>query len=196
MPTFLDFALIKEQIKIGQVVQMLGLRMKGNDQLRSACPACRKGGDRALAVNLSRGSYYCFADSHGGDCIGLCAHIRRTGQREAAEEIARHFGVDQPERNPKTHQKPAEAPGDGLKPLDYLEHEHPAVETLGFDAETAQALGIGYACKGIMRGLVAVPIRLETGELVGYIGLTEIAKLPPQWKLPNWNVVKLEKKPA
>ena len=32
-----------------------------------------------------------------------------------------------------------------------------------------QALGIGYAPKGMMKGYVAIPTRLPTGELTGYI---------------------------
>jgi hypothetical protein len=46
------------------------------------------------------------------------------------------------------------------------------VESLGIDAGTAEALGIGYAGKGMMKGYVAVPVRLPTGELTGYIGIT------------------------
>jgi DNA primase len=191
MAAFIDFQALKERVKIEQVVQMLGLRMKGNDQLRSACPACRSGGDRALAVNVSKGSYYCFADSKGGDLIALCAHVRGVSQREAAEEIAKSFGIGEPE---KPAQRPSQPATEGLKPLDYLEHTHDAVQVLGFDAETAEQLGIGYAGKGLMRGTVAVPIRLEDGTLVGYLGITE-AKLPPRWQIPTTNVVKL-KKPA
>jgi hypothetical protein len=44
---------------------------------------------------------------------------------------------------------------------------------IGFDAEAATALGIGYAPRGMMSGLVAVPIRLEDGSLAEYIGITE-----------------------
>src|ERR1019366_207860 len=68
----------------------------------------------------------------------------------------------------------------GFQALDYLQNDHPAVEAVGFDQETAKALGIGYAPKGLMRGLVAVPVRLEDGTLAGYIGITE-AKLPPKF---------------
>jgi hypothetical protein len=32
-----------------------------------------------------------------------------------------------------------------------------------------------------MKGLVAVPVRLEDGTLAGYIGLTEAAKLLPKF---------------
>ena len=40
----------------------------------------------------------------------------------------------------------------------------------------------GYAPKGMMKGYVAIPIRLPTGELTGYIGITE-AKLPKEFHL-------------
>jgi hypothetical protein len=61
---------------------------------------------------------------------------------------------------------------------------HPAVAALGFEPEDAQALGIGYAGRGIMRGLVAIAVRLEDGSLAGYVGVEEIAKLPPRWQKP------------
>ena len=59
--------------------------------------------------------------------------------------------------------------------------------------ETAEALGVGYAAKGMMKGYVAIPIRLPTGELTGYIEITE-AKLPKEFHLSN--VVTFPKKTA
>jgi hypothetical protein len=47
------------------------------------------------------------------------------------------------------------------------------VEPLGLFQETAEALGIGYAPKGMMKDYVAIPGRPPTGELTGYIGITE-----------------------
>jgi DNA primase len=191
---FVDFVQLKERVSIAQCVQMLDLRMKGNDQLRSACPACRAGGERSLAVNVSKNSYYCFSEGKGGDQISLVAHIRGCSQREAAQEIATHFRVAQPTEPQRSGSEVQ--PSGGMEPLAYLEHEHDAVQVLGFDAETAQALGIGYAGKGLMRGTIAVPIRLEDGTLVGYIGLTEIEKLPSKWQLPVNNVVPIPKRTA
>jgi hypothetical protein len=66
---------------------------------------------------------------------------------------------------------------DKFPPLDYLEADHITVEALGLSQETAEALGIGYAPKGMMKGYVAIPIRLPTGELTGYIGIIE-GKVP------------------
>jgi hypothetical protein len=52
---------------------------------------------------------------------------------------------------------------------------------------------LGYAPKGMMKGYVAIPIRLPTGGLTGYIGVTE-AKLPKEFHLSN--VVTFPKKSA
>jgi CHC2 zinc finger len=188
---FLDFQAIKAAVSIAQVVDMLGLQMKGGEQRRSACPACQAGGDRALAVNTAKQSYFCFADGKGGDLIALCAHIRGVSQRDAAQEIATHFRIGQDK--PASRQ---ETTG-GMKPLEGLDHAHDAVTVLGFEPADAEALGIGFCSKGIMRGLVAVPVRLADGTLAGYIGVNDIAKMPPRWQgLPENNVVPLQKKPA
>jgi hypothetical protein len=74
-----------------------------------------------------------------------------------------------------------------------LEFDHVTVEALGLDPETAETLGIGYAGPGLMKGFVAVPVRLPSGELTGYIGVTE-AKLPKTFHLSN--VVTFPKKSA
>lgn len=188
--SFIDFAALKEAVSIEQAVSFLGLTMKkSGDQMRSACPICKSGGDRALAVNIAKQSYYCFPQQKGGDVIALVAHVRSVSQRDAAQLLAEYVGFG---REKPTQKKPDSSPQphgkEGLKELDYLEPEHPAVEAVGFDAETAKALGIGYAGKGIMRGTVAVPVRLPCGTLAGYIGITE-AKLPSSFKLTS-NIVK------
>ena len=43
-----------------------------------------------------------------------------------------------------------------------------------------------------MRGLVAIPLRMPDGTLVGYCGVNEV-KLPPQLHIPSNNVVQLRK---
>jgi DNA primase len=191
---FIDFAQLKERVSIAQCVQMLGLQMKGNDQLRSACPQCRNGGERALAVNVSKGSYYCFSDGKGGDQIALTAHVRGCSQREAAHEMAEHFRISTPKQDEPARAQQATG---GMKPLEGLDHQHDAVQVLGFEPSDAEALGIGFCSKGIMRNLVAVPVRLPDGTLCGYLGITD-AKLPPRWQgIEPSNVVPLQaKKPA
>lgn len=197
---YIDFAAVKEAVSIGQAVERLGLRMtKSGAQLRGACPACKAGGDRVLVVTPAKGLFICFANNgEGGDQIALTAHVRGCSVRDAAEWLGGTVSKPVPVTSNKelVSKKDATAPpAPGFQPLSYLDAEHPAVETVGFDPETAQALGIGYASKGILRGTVAVPIRLEDGSLAGYIGITE-AKLPPKFHLTPPNVVSFPKKTA
>jgi DNA primase len=192
--TFVDFALIKSSVRIEQVLPVLGLTMKGGDQKRSACPVCKGGGDRALAVNLTKNSFYCFAAGQGGDVIGIWAHIRSLGQREAAEEIAAQFRIGHPEV-PERPSEASQSVGGGMPALDYLEHDHEAVSVIGFEPDVAEQLGIGFAAKGVLRGFVAIPIRLADGTLCGYVGATDL-KLPPKWHGLNTNIVPFGKKTA
>jgi DNA primase len=183
MSAYIDFAAIKQRVKIEDVAAWLNLDCKvSNNQLRTACPACRTGGPRALAITPHKASYYCFAEGSGGDLIKLASHILGVGQRDSAQQIAEHFGLLDREEAPAPRQTRQEPRSEAFGPLDYLEADHPAVEAVGLDKATAEALGIGYASRGLMRGTVAVPVRLEDGTLAGYIGITD-ARLPKQWHL-------------
>jgi DNA primase len=194
MSGYIDFGEVKERVSIEQAVQKLGLKVsKSGNQLRGPCPACRTGGDRALAITPAKNLFYCFALQAGGDQIQLVAHVHNVGAKEAAEWLGGEVRVPSTRTSTSTGTVSKERAA-GFQPLDYLQVDHAAVEAIGFDQETAKAVGIGFAPKGLMRGLVAVPVRLEDGTLAGYIGITE-AKLPPKFHLIS-NVVPFEKKTA
>jgi len=188
-----DFALLKEKVTLEQAAQMLGLTLHlERDKLRGECPACDSSNRRALVLTPSKSVWYCWGAHVGGSVIDLVAHIRKVDLKDAADELADHFGIGTKRTAPTVPPAPqrAQEREAGLKPLDYLDHDHAAVEAVGFDPETARALGIGWASKGLMRGMVAVPVRLEDGTLAGYIGVQE-CRLPPKWTLTS-NVVKLK----
>ena len=201
MGGYVDFQDLKSRVRIEHVIPMLGLKMKDHQgQHRGACPVCKSGGDRALVITEVKASFYCFAAKKGGDVISLVSHIRGIGQREAAEEIARHFGLlgDEKSTVPTVPQEQKE--GSTLSPLSYLQHDHPLLDALGIEPEDAERIGIGFAPKGLMSGYVAVPVRLPDGSLVGYIGIQE-AKVPKAWRYPDQeqtpqNVVRLRPKSA
>lgn len=167
---FLDFDEIKAANKIDDVAQLLGLELKkSGNALRGKCPVCESSGDRNLAVTPSKGVFYCFSDQKGGDVLALVAHIRDCSVKEAAQWLS----GDKPAKEKK---------GDkGFKALDYLVHDHEAVVALGFEPDDAERLGIGYAPRGVLRGTVAVPVRLQDGTLSGYLGIQD-ATLPPSWR--------------
>jgi hypothetical protein len=58
----------------------------------------------------------------------------------------------------------------GLKPLDYLQTTHEAVQASGVSRETAAHFGAGFAPKGIMRGRFAIPVHDPSGVLLAYCG--------------------------
>lgn len=192
---FVDFSELKAKVSFGKTCSILGLDLKqAGNQWRGVCPTCKTGGDRALVITEGKG-YFCFADSKGGDQIALVGHILNLSVKEAAAHLAQAAGIVQvPSTNTSTVRTVPESESGKqgertLAPLAYLETDHPAVDAIGFDTEVAKTLGIGYAPRGIMRGTVAVPIRDEDGQLVGYLGITE-ARLPPNFQS---NVVKFPK---
>lgn len=180
-----DFADLKARIKIEQVAQMLGLKThleKG--QPRSSCPACGVDDrNRKLAMNTTKQSYFCFNEEKGGDCIQLAAHVLGIEVRQAAEQIARHFGLVTTPTVPSPN-KAGSAPGPAperrgeLQELDYLDPTADEVAALGISPATADELGIGLAPKGTMAGRVCIPMRLPDGTLVGYCGVS-LEKDPP-----------------
>src|SRR6266853_4208118 len=177
--TMADFKKIKESVSIEKVAHMLGLTMKKTGaQLRSPCPACKSGGDRALAITAERGSYYCFAERKGGDCIALTCHVLGISPRDAGERIASHFGLNSSSTAPAPKTETATPREGGMAELEYLDPLAEQVEALGITPTVADQVGIGYADRGTMRGCVLFPIRLPTGELIGYCGIA-LDKDPP-----------------
>ena len=177
--SFIDFEAVKADHPIDRVADLLGLqlRMKGQGW-RGKCPVCESSGDRNLVVTPDKGVYYCFTAEAGGDQLALIGHVRQCTVKDAAQWLA----GDRPHGDTKPKEK-ADKPSEGFKPLEYLQAEHPAVEAIGFDPDVAQALGIGFAPRGVLKGTVAVPLRRSDGAIAGYVGLTEIDKHPPKWQL-------------
>ncbi|MEO0669298.1 MAG: CHC2 zinc finger domain-containing protein [Pseudomonadota bacterium] len=175
MSTFIDFEEVKAANPIAEVAERLGLELKktGN-ALRGRCPS-GEGGERALAITPSKGVWYSFGLDKGGDVLALVQLVNDCTVKEAAQLLSGTAPLEKAERS-----SPERGGERGFAPLDYLQADHPAVEALGMEPEDAEALGIGYAPRGVLRGTVAVPVRLTDGALAGYIGITD-AKLPPKW---------------
>lgn len=182
----LDFLEIKRRAPIVRVAEMLQLHLKKDTGgFRCACPVS-DANPRAIKITPdyqnkdgTRGAFYCHSCKASGDAIGLYAHARDCDNYDAASAIAQLFKVDSPATDP-----PATKEG-SMKPLDYLTTDHPAIELLGLTEEICAALGVGFANKGTMNGRVVFPLRLESGTLVGYIGLATRADQTPLVKLPS-----------
>ncbi len=142
------------RVPIQDALKWLGIELKpsSNGQLRGCCPIHSGSNPREFVVTPSKGLYFCFGGCGGGDIIKLVASHRKIGTREAAAEIAAHFG-----KSSVTAAGNGTVPGKatvpqnekaGFNPLTYLEATHEAVQALGVSADTFSHFGAGYAPKG------------------------------------------------
>ena len=190
--SYTDFKELRDKVPIAKVAEWLGISVKGSGASpRGECPLC--GADRSFTITPAKGMWGCFKCGKKGSILDLVVHIRQVKLTEAAKLIEEQFlGTVQSQPRRDSTVPPRTDDERGLKPLDYLDSEHPAVDAVGFSSDFATKHGIGYAPRGIMRGTVAIPFRDETGVLLGYIGITEEATLPKDFKADN--VVPLPKR--
>jgi DNA primase len=207
MSAYIDFGELKRRVSIEQVVQMLGLQMKrSGPQLRSGCPMCRSGGERALAVTVERSSFYCFAKKEGGDAIALASHVLGIPPREAGEKIASHFGLDGSSQapQPRPGKETATPPARGMAVSEAFERVFESLDPLAPEVEvfvtpsTADIAGIGFSNKGWLRGRVGVPVYSRDGVCLGFFGIAPGADVIFHKSIEEQadNVVALRKKPA
>lgn len=188
---YVSFEELKARLKIEDVAKMLPLQLKEhNDQLRSPCPACKAGGDRALVITPSKAAFYCFNAKKGGDLISLYSHVMEVSAREAAIALDKHFGGIQGTGTSTTVPvvpSTSTVPGSpsALKPLESLTTDHELIGLLGLTAAACAAIGIGYCGKGLMRGRIALPLRLPDGTLVGYMGIATAEDQEPLLLFPK-----------
>ena len=116
--------------------------------------------------------------------IALVAKIKDIEPKAAALFLAEGSGHPS-DRRSAAPQRPPGSARETLKPLDYLQPDHPSIEALGVTAETAAAWESGYAPKGIMRGRYAVPLKAVDGTLVAYVGIAVSDEQSPRLHFPN-----------
>lgn len=184
----LDFKEIRERVPLLDAARFLGLELKAESSgavFRTKCPACNRNTPRSLSVTPHLGRFACFANGkHNaprGDVIELVAHCRGVPQRAAAELLAQHFGLvpngqpTVPQRPEAGTNRPTASPGQkpGVESVHgKLTFDHPHVrDWTGLSAEDAERLGVGWRQSGgSLSGRLLIPLRLQTGEPVGYLG--------------------------
>jgi len=94
----IDFAHLKRQLTMAQVVDHLGLRLRGNGpQRRGPCPIHRGDGrGKTFSVHLDQNVFHCFdaACQKKGDVIDLWAGVNGTSLRQAALDLVRTFNLE------------------------------------------------------------------------------------------------------
>ena len=184
MAKLVDFAALKAAMTIEQAAQHLGLKLNPEgDKFRALCPACKTEDRRAVVITPSKGLFYCFTAAEGGDLIRLAAHCRQEPIKDAAKFLWNRTCTSTGTVHGSDSPKPAKVPDQKLeKVAARLERKHPEVQALGLTPEMAEALGIGYDKKGILRGRVLIPL-YKDGELAGFMGYAP--DLEPTFKFPT-----------
>ena len=195
---FIDFAELKKSATMERTLDYLRLQTKQEgSQLRTACPACAHGGDRAIVVTPSKQMFYCFAAKVGGDSIALTAHIRGLSVKDAADQLNRAFGTVQNStgtvngtvsKNRATapqaqaaRKQPAFDPGAYAARLDA---SHASLACLGISAETLKEWKAGYSSSGTNRGRLAIALHDWDGNTLGFAGRS-LNDEQPSLTIPN-----------
>ncbi len=196
---WVNFADIRKRISLEDVLlkfyRLDNLTRDGN-KLIGPCPVHNGDSPRAFHADLDKNVYHCFSKCQGGgNQLDLVAKKEDIGIRDAALKLQAFFlGGNQTAVSsaPRTEQAASVAKPTTLSPekddeaaasnppLDIkldLKPDHPhLLEERQLKVETAQHFGVGYCTRGIFRGMIALPIHDEEGELVAYAG----RRLKPQ----------------
>jgi hypothetical protein len=193
-----DYKAIKEQLTVETTIRALNLEVKREGgQLRGPCKVCQSE-DRALSINIEKRVFRCWASDMGGSLVDLAAHTLDCSFHDAASFLADFVGgkhdasrSHEPQRAAKPASEPERSGLEGVR--NNLVWEHQNVQFLGLTPQSAETLGIGYQNKGWQKGSVLVPVRTETGELVGYWAIPAGAAVTFHKSVEN-NVVAFQRK--
>ncbi len=179
-----DFATIKAQVSITQVIEMLGITglTQHDETLRGFCPICKEGNNRAFVVTPARNIFYCFSEKKGGSVIDLFARMKRIPEAQAGQQIAAHFGLNGKRQDTGTSAENGsgvsdsshERRGGSFDPLEYMKNldpDHEALKDLGIPPTTIRDFDGGYCVKGLHRGRLALPVHDKNGTILGFMGL-------------------------
>lgn len=200
MGQWINFAEVRARISLEDVLyryyQIDNLKRDGA-KLVGPCPV--HGGDspRAFHADLEKNVWHCFSQCQGGgNQLDLVAKKESIGIRDAALRLQAFFlgaGGDPPApvktpppsaparpdarvnaSTPPTKTKAGGDEDEGNRPLTIkldLKPDHPhLLQDRALKLETVQHFGVGYCSRGILRGMIAIPIHDEDGDLVAYAG--------------------------
>ena len=95
-----DFQLLRERIKMREVLQLLHFeaRVRWGDQWRGPCPVHRSRNvrSRSFSVNMGLGRYQCFVCGSRGHALELWSAVRGVSVYAAALELCPLLGIKVP----------------------------------------------------------------------------------------------------
>ena len=182
-----DIALVRERARIDEVIeQYVTLRNAGAGSRKGLCPFHDEKSP-SFNVTPSRGMYYCFGCGEGGDVFKFLQQIDGIGFTEAVERLAGRFDVqlryaDGPPTTHRDHNQRSRLVRANKAAAEfYAEQLGSSADAVagrrfladrGFDRETAETFGVGFAPRGgdslvhHLRGLSFTDAELDAAGLV------------------------------
>lgn len=198
---WVNFADIRKRVSIEDVLlkfyRLENLHRDGR-KLVGPCPVHNGDSPRAFHADLDRNLWHCFSKCQGGgNAIDLVAKKDDLSIRDAALKLQAFFlvgegpgevakqpappakAIGEPKRSVATSSDDDEAPEENA-PLNVkldLKGDHPhLIHDRALKPATIERFGIGYCSRGMLRGMIAIPIHDDEGQLVAYAG----RRLKPQ----------------
>jgi len=156
-----DIALVRERARIDEVVRdYVSLKNAGGGSMKGLCPFHDER-TPSFHVTPSRGMWYCFGCSEGGDVLNFLQRIDHLTFAESVEKLAQRFGVElryvdggatsnrqqgQRTRLVQAHKDAAEFFAEQLRSPE-AQIGRTFLQERGFDASVAELFGVGYAPK-------------------------------------------------
>jgi DNA primase len=156
-----DIAVVRERARIDEVVRdYVSLKNAGGGSLKGLCPFHDER-TPSFHVTPSRGMWYCFGCSEGGDVLNFMQRIDHLTFAESVEKLAQRFGVElryvdggatsnrqqgQRTRLVQAHKDAAEYFAEQLRGPE-AQIGRTFLQERGFEASVAEHFGVGYAPK-------------------------------------------------
>lgn len=194
MPGWVNFAEIRKRVSIEDVLfryyRLDNLKRDGN-KLIGPCPVHQGKNPRSFHADTEKQLWHCFTKCQGGgNQLDLVAKKEDISIRDAALKLQAFFlsGESRQSRTFPQEEKPASsraAPQPEVVSKEEEDHaenpplnvtldlkgDHPhLIHDRGLKPETIHHFGLGYCSRGILRGMIAIPIHDEEGILIAYAG--------------------------
>jgi DNA primase len=200
MGQWIDFGELRRRVSLEDIlVRLYGITnlTREGDKLTGPCPV--HGGDspRAFHADLGKNVWHCFSKCQGGgNQLDFVAKKEQVSVRDAALKVLAAFPSGEPLPTSPAAQAGTAEPAKGVPaakvefptkklapkadddtpnvPLTFrlqLREDHPyLVDSQKLGAQTIADFGAGYCAQGILRGMVAIPVHDEDGDLIAYVG--------------------------
>ena len=192
MPTWIDFKELREKLRFEQVLRYYGVEViRKGEQHQGRCPVPGHGAKNdslSFSANLERGIFQCFGCGAKGNVLEFAMLMEKVSLtdgrafRGVAVKLQRELCPDLVSVRPwkgkpvETKQPPQSKPAEVFVnvPLDFelkgLNGDHPCLKEKNLTRETIDYFGLGFCSRGSLRDQIAIPLRNNSGALIGYAG--------------------------